>query len=63
MFWNDVNDERGFIILDTDDMEFEYVNNPYNLFHNIYYEDTPYQMFDASPYHNKIVKIIVKSKE
>ena len=62
MFWNDVNDERGFIILDTDDMEFEYVNNPYNLFHNIYYEDTPYQMFDASPYHNKIVKIIVKSK-
>ena len=62
MFWNDVNDDRGFIILDTDDMEFEYVNNPFRMFHNIYYDDTPYQMFDSSPYHNKIVKIIVKSK-
>ena len=31
MFWNDVNDDRGFIILDTDDMEFDYVNNPFNV--------------------------------
>ncbi len=62
MFWNDVNDDRGFIILDTDSMDFDYVNNPFRMFHNIYYDDTPYQMFDSSPYHNKIVKIIVKSK-
>lgn len=62
MFWSDVNDDRGFIILDTDDFGFDYVNNPYKLFHNIYYEDTPYQTFDATQYCNKIVKVIVKSK-
>ena len=28
------------IILDTDDsMEHDYVNNPYRMFHNIYYDD------------------------
>ena len=62
MFWNDVNDERGFIILNTYDMEFEYVNNPYKMFHNIYYEDTDYQMFDVREYENKIVKVIVRKK-
>jgi len=62
MFWNDVNDTRGFALMDTDDMSFEHVNNPYKLFYNIFYDDTPHQMFDASPYYNKIVKIIVKSK-
>ena len=62
MFWNDVNDERGFIILNTYDMKFEYVNNPYKMFHNIYYEDTDYQMFDVREYENKLVKVIVRKK-
>ena len=38
------------------------VNNPYKLFYNIYYEDTPYQTFDFSEYENKIVKVIVRKK-
>ncbi len=63
MFWTDVGDNRGFVILDTDTLEHEYVNNPYQLFHNIYYEDTNHQMFDATPYTNKIVKVIVKQKK
>ena len=62
MFWNDVNDTRGFHIFDTDTLTHTPVNNPYKLFYNIYYEDTPYQMFDASEYENKIVKIIVRKK-
>ena len=62
MFWNDVNDPRGFHILDTDDHTLTQINNPYKLFYNIYYEDTPYQMFDASEYENKIVKVIVRKK-
>ena len=62
MFWNDVNDKRGFHILDTDDHTLTQINNPYKLFYNIYYEDTPYQMFDASEYENKIVKVIVRKK-
>lgn len=62
MFWNDVNDTRGFHIFDTETLEHTPVNNPYKLFYNIYYEDTPYQMFDASEYENKIVKVIVRKK-
>ena len=62
MYWNDVNDPRGFTIFDTETLEHTPVNNPYRLFYNIYYEDTPYQMFDASEYENKIVKVIVRKK-
>ena len=62
MFWNDVNDTRGFAILDTETLDHFHVNNPYRLFYNIYYEDTPYQTFDFSEYESKIVKVIVRKK-
>ena len=62
MFWNDVNDSRGFTIFDTDTLTHTYVNNPYKLFYNIYYEDTNYKLFNAKEYENKIVKIIVRKK-
>ena len=62
MFWNDVNDTRGFHIFDTETLEHTPVNNPYKLFYIIYYEDTPHQMFDATEYTNKIVKVIVRKK-
>ena len=62
MFWNDLNDTRGFHIFDTETLEHIPVNNPYKLFYNIYYEDTNYQTFDARQYENKIVKVIVRKK-
>jgi predicted phosphodiesterase len=62
MFWSDVNDVRGFHIFDTQTLEHSPINNPYKLFYNIYYEDTPYQLFDATEYQNKIVKVIVRKK-
>ena len=62
MYWNDVNDSRGFHIFDTETLEHTPVNNPHKLFHNIYYEDTNYQTFDAREYENKIVKVIVRKK-
>ena len=62
MYWNDVNDTRGFHIFDTETLEFEPINNPYKLFYNVYYEDTPYQTFDTRDYVGKIVKVIVKKK-
>ena len=62
MFWNDVNDPRGFTIFDTKTLEFEHIDNPYKLFYNIYYEDTPYQTFDTREYEGKIVKVIVRKK-
>ena len=62
MFWTDVGDTRGFHIFDTDTLEKTPINNPFTLFHNIYYEDTNYQTFDTREYENKIVKVIVRKK-
>jgi len=62
MYWNDVNDTRGFHIFDTETLEHTPINNPYKLFYNIYYEDTNYKLFDAREYQSKIVKVIVKKK-
>ena len=62
MFWNDVNDPRGFHIFDTETLTHTPVNNPYKLFYNIYYEDTNYKLFDAREYEDKIVKVIVRYK-
>ena len=62
MYWTDVNDTRGFHIFDTETLTHTPINNPYKLFYNVYYEDTPYQLFDASEYENKIVKVIVRKK-
>ena len=62
MFWNDVNDARGFTIFDTETLEHTPINNPYKLFYNIYYEDTPIQLFNFKEYEGKIVKVIVRKK-
>lgn len=63
MYWNDVNDrERGFHLFDTDTLVHTPVNNPYQLFHNLYYEDTPHQMLDTTRYDQKILKVIVRKK-
>ena len=62
MFWNDVNDPRGFHIFDTETLTHTPVNNPYKLFYNIYYEDTNHKLFNATEYKNKIVKVIVRKK-
>ena len=62
MFWNDVKDDRGFHIFDTETLEHSPINNPYRLFYNVYYEDTNYKLFNATEYKDKIVKVIVKKK-
>jgi len=62
MFWNDVNDPRGFTIFDTDTLTHTSINNPYKLFYNVYYEDNNYKLFNATEYTSKIVKVIVRKK-
>ena len=62
IFWNDVNDTRGFHIFDTETLEHTPVNNPYKMYYVIYYDDDNYQTFDTREYENKIVKVIVRNK-
>ncbi len=62
IYWNDHGDVRGFHIFDTETLEHTPVNNPYNIFEKIFFDDTNYQTFNALPYEDKIVKVIVKNK-
>ena len=63
MFWNDVDDIRGFNIFDTNEYELEKFDNPYSMFEKIYYDETDYKKFDTSYLTNKMVKIVVRKKE
>jgi len=62
MFWNDCEDKRGFTIWDSDTLEHEEIDNPHRMFYKIYYNDTPYQTFNATELKGKIVKVIVDKK-
>ena len=62
IYWNDVNETRGFHIFDTETLEHTPINNPYKLFYKIFYEDTNHQTFDTREYEGKIVKVIVRQK-
>ena len=62
IYWNDLEDTRGFHIFDTDTLEHTPVNNPYRIFYTIYYSDHDYQTFDTRELEGKIVKLIVRKK-
>lgn len=62
LYWNDVNDHRGFHIFDTESLELSFVQNPYEMFQIIEYKDTPHQMFKYSDCFEKYVKLVIKKK-
>ena len=62
MFWNDVNDKRGFHIYDTETLKLKTVNNPFQLYKVINYSDTPRQLTNFTEYTDKIVKVVVRQK-
>jgi len=62
IYWNDCGDTRGFHIFDTETLEHTPINNPFNIFEKIVFDNTNYQTFNATPYKDKIVKVIVKDK-
>ena len=60
--WSDYNDPRGFHIYDTETMETEFIQNPYSMFHKIYYDDDKLDYGDLLRYEDSYVKIIVQKK-
>ena len=60
--WIDYNDPRGFHIYDTDTNEIEFIQNPYRMFHKIYYDEDRLDQINYSTYNQKYVKVIVKNK-
>ena len=60
--WSDYNDKRGFHIYDTETLETEFIENPYSMFHKIYYNDEKNVYGDLSKYEDTYVKIIIENK-
>ena len=61
--WSDYNDKRGFHIYDTETMETEFIENPYSMFHKIYYKDDKTDYGDVSRYEDCYVKIIIENRQ
>lgn len=62
MFWNDVDDIRGFHIFDSETYKLKFVENTFNIFEKVYYDEDETEK-DYSYLENKIVKIIVRNKK
>ena len=62
IYWNDVNDRRGFHIFDTETLETEFVENTYTIFEKVYYNDTNPTLFNTTKFKDKFVKVIVRKK-
>lgn len=62
--WSDFNDNRGFNIYDTETNELEFMQNPYRMFHKIFYNDVDDNVeHDLTNLVGGCVKVIVVKKE
>lgn len=67
MTWSDYDDPRGFHVFDTDTRELTFVQNPFRLFHKIWYNDAGKTLaqvlnIDVEKYANTFVKVVVTEK-
>lgn len=64
--FSDLNEPKGFHVLDTETREIEYIRNPYRIFTKLVYNDetTDYasQEVKLSDYANTFVKVVVEKK-
>ena len=66
--WADCDDKRGFHVFDTQNRDLTFIENPYKMFHKIYYDDNEqdidhWKKFDYSKYKDSYVKIVVCNKK
>jgi hypothetical protein len=62
--WSDYNDPRGYHIYDTETNEIEFYENPFKIFHKIYYDDTTGDpsLLDLSTLVGSCVRLVVVKK-
>lgn len=65
--WQDYDDPRGFHILNLDDNSLEFIQNPFEIFHHVRYDDKINSMaeinsMDLSKYTDTYVKVIIVNK-
>lgn len=65
MTWSDYDDPRGFHVYDTETRELTFIENPFRMFHKVFYDDTTgtdYLTMDIRFLHDKYVKVVVVNK-
>jgi DNA repair exonuclease SbcCD nuclease subunit len=69
MTWSDYADARGFHVFDTDTRELTFVQNPYSIFHKVFYDDSNREAVegriadnDFEHLANTFVKVVVKDR-
>lgn len=62
MTWSDYDDPRGFHIFDTDTFNLEFIQNPFNIFTKVYYDDSKDWGYSEDDFKDKHVKLIVTNK-
>lgn len=60
--WSDFDDPRGFHVLETDTLELEFVKNPNEIFHTIYYDDQKTVLMEPTRFHKSCVRLYVINK-
>ena len=61
--WSDHGDRRGFHILDLQTRDLQFIENPYQMFQKVWYDDTKHRpAIDFSQFKDMYVKIIVVAK-
>ena len=62
--WSDYDDPKGFHILDTETRDLTFIQNPYNMFAKVWYDDVQNNPddIDIELYNGKIIKVIITNK-
>ena len=60
--WADFDDPRGFHLFDTNDLSLDFIQNPFNIFSKIYYDDTKDMGYTTEDFENKHIKLVVVNK-
>jgi len=62
--FSDVNERKGFHIFDTDTQKLEFIENPYKMYHKMFYNDTEtdYRGIDCTLYKDSYLRIVVTGK-
>jgi hypothetical protein len=61
IYFNDVDDVRGFTILDTETLEHYHVDNPYKLHYQIVYDEDRIRV--PKDLEGKLVRVVVRNKK
>jgi hypothetical protein len=61
--WADLDDQKGFHVLDTETLELEFIKSPLRMHERLEFDDRKNMDITFSNYHDKIVKVAVRHRD